>query len=126
MGTIVSVERARVRIRWDDSGHTTAVRRSHLNGSGSRGYVLIGERKAAPSAAAKSATAKPTTVAHCRVGRTPEGRRQYRCFGCGRLGTLTSPWHVVMWTREDLSTVVCGPACEEIACKRARPTPRAR
>lgn len=46
IGTVVEVGRNQVRIRWDSSGHTTTVRRVHLDACGSRGYVLIGERKA--------------------------------------------------------------------------------
>lgn len=116
VGTVVNVGRARVAIRWDGSGHTTTVRRSHLDGAGSRGYVLIGERGAPPTL-----PPRPTTVADCRAGGTSEGRRLWRCLGCGQVGILKPPWRVLLWTMQTPTrgTVVCGAACRERVRKRS-------
>lgn len=119
VGTVVSVERTRARIRWDSSGHTTTVQRSHLDGSGSRGYVLIDEPKAPPPPLGS----RLTTVEECRAGRSRAGAgaRLWRCFGCGRKGTLRPPWRVLLWKREapTRGTVVCGATCQAIARTRA-------
>jgi hypothetical protein len=114
VGTVVRLWSRRVTLAWS-TGHTTTVRRRHLEASGSRGYVLIADTKPAQRSD-PSGSCMPTTAAEQRAGHDRTGAPLWRCLACKAVGRLRPPWRELMWTQgpwAKRSMVVCSDACHQ-------------